>query len=967
MESEKEARATLNRKIGIAVSYVAIFVQIIISIFFTKYVLNTIGDRQYGLYSFVLSIASWLSTLLIALTSGFNKYITREKSIDGESGERRAIGIFFKIYQVLTLITIATGLTIWCLFYFKYIPLTEYNDSEQQTICTIMLITFSAVGLTTALTSYKSYFYYKQAYIVINSIGLLSTILQTIVSFLLIYNGFGVISLAASSFAVGGLASLAETIIAITVYKERMTIKPKTPEEKAKSRMLFTEILIFSSFVIMNTVADVLNKNAGKTILGFANADSVANFQLATNFSGYITSLSSAISVVFVQKLNDLFFSDKTEDRKAVNSLFITVSKFQMLVVFFVVGGFAACGYDFVIAWIGESRIQVYYVALVILVAGLYQNTSSLAIEARRILNLHKKAAFVYLANILLNVGISILCIKLMDKSLAIWGCTIGFAVSSIVCQWIVLAIYDQKLTKLNLKAYYWNFFKFFLYAGTSAGIVWVIFRFARAPSNEWMSVIVKGIVYSIFYGITIFIFERKFIAEILKRKNGEGQNAKRQIVNAEEDKRYLSKIKNETSLGVVTFRKNKKKDLALSLSVLLLMVVSALTFGGATDAKRSAFAIKAVNAAKSDTDSIIYGEGSFPIEHTRSNYENIVAKQRDVYNIGNDFNSYAAFSSDDGSPLQLPLNISNGSEAISEDGCSIVTLSVFSNTKKFETLDVELYKETTSDLILESGTNGCSYIPDYMADSLIKNTSLGLTNYDDLIDAKLKLQMTVGGKTLVYKIANVFKVEGFTYLPDGQSLTYPDWEEGKRIRSFLGNYVITFFQDRNAAGMVPNTSIFFDIPARQYSLQNLGSVLFSGQKSDQLCTFYTKADNQFVKNESLDGFSDLYCGESNNLGSGVNAFGLVSLIILSCPLIVFLRYYLFRKDLSITELLLSFLPPALYSLIGTIVIFGFGDKVPIMALEMLGPCPNLVFVVLLFGLLVFLLIRKKTNHEKTL
>lgn len=522
MNTEVSTKNARNRRIGLSISYVAIAAQIVISLLFTPYILNTIGDRQYGLYGFVSSISSWLDTLLIAIGSGFAIFLSKAYHEKGEEGERRANGVFFLIFQVLAILTIVLGLLLWLLLFLRVIPLSEYTDSEQSTIRIILLITLVSTTLTTILTSYKCYFYYKQAFIIVNSIGLISTLSQTGLSFILLSKGFGVLSIAIANSSIAAAVSIVQTFISLFVLKEKMILFPRSPQEKSENRALIKEIMIFSSFVIINTIVDIMNKNIDKTILGFANANSIANYQLAANLSGYVTSLSSAVEVVFIQKVNEVYFSDNGHTK--LNDLFQSVSKFQMIIVFLITGGFAACGYSFVTAWIGESRIQVFYIALILMAINLVPNCALLSIEARRVQGLHKKAAFVYLGTTITNIGASILFVFLMPKEQAIWACVFGTISATVGGQWIAMALYDQKLTGLKMPMFYRNIFVFFFATFVCSGSVILIFRFGvkLTSLNPWIVTCIEGFSFVILYSIFLLLFERAFLKSIwtsIKRK----------------------------------------------------------------------------------------------------------------------------------------------------------------------------------------------------------------------------------------------------------------------------------------------------------------------------------------------------------------------------------------------------------------------------------------------------------------
>ena len=77
-----------NIKFGVILSFVSLGVSIIGTLFITNRVLNYIGDYNYGLYSFVNSITSWLSIVSAALSASFLRFATSEsKKIKGTFGK----------------------------------------------------------------------------------------------------------------------------------------------------------------------------------------------------------------------------------------------------------------------------------------------------------------------------------------------------------------------------------------------------------------------------------------------------------------------------------------------------------------------------------------------------------------------------------------------------------------------------------------------------------------------------------------------------------------------------------------------------------------------------------------------------------------------------------------------------------------------------------------------------------------
>lgn len=67
-----------NIKFCVVLSYVVMAVSILGSLFVSNIVLIYIGDYNYGLYSFVNSITTWLTVISSSLTASFLRFTSIE-------------------------------------------------------------------------------------------------------------------------------------------------------------------------------------------------------------------------------------------------------------------------------------------------------------------------------------------------------------------------------------------------------------------------------------------------------------------------------------------------------------------------------------------------------------------------------------------------------------------------------------------------------------------------------------------------------------------------------------------------------------------------------------------------------------------------------------------------------------------------------------------------------------------------
>ncbi len=504
-----------NRVGGTLINWITIVAQIVISLFFIPFFLKTVGDRQYGLYSFSISVISWIDILLVASASAYYKFLTREKKLNGEYGEARMCGVFFKVFIIVAILILVFGLGFDILIYFDVIKLKEYSLAEKNQICLIILLSIFSTFVSTLLTVRKSYHYYKQKYVLIYSLSLFQIVLQATLSVVLLKLGYGVIAVAIAHFGSSILLSIILGILAKFLLKEKVSVRSISKEDKEYRKKLFIEVLVFSSFVIINTVVDLMNKTLDKTILGFYNADSVANYQLAYTLPSYLISFTSILSIVFEQPLNDAYYNGNgIED---VNKMFLRISKIQTFLTFLIVGGFVACGREFIFMWLDDSRLQVYYVACILMLTYSITCCNRLAISARRVQNLHIKASFIYLGIALVNIALSLVLVNVFPRENAIWACVIGTASTYIIGHWVVMQIYDKKVVKLSVGKFCLDFLKDFVIAGTIA--VAVIFLFGAINISSYaLKFVLEGLVFAVVY-VTISLLIDKNLYLFFKQK----------------------------------------------------------------------------------------------------------------------------------------------------------------------------------------------------------------------------------------------------------------------------------------------------------------------------------------------------------------------------------------------------------------------------------------------------------------
>lgn len=520
MEKRHILSTSSNVKAGIFLAYFAVAVSVIVHLIYTPFLLNQVGDTQYGLKSFVESITTWLSLLTMGMSSSYIRFATLAKKENGENGVSRINGLYFWIFSIVSVVALIVGLVIVILFRFGIVPLDNYSDAEKSMIVALMVVSVFSVSVSIESSVFSLHESYKSEFIWIRLLSILSSVLVPIITVFFLLRGGDILIVSIVQFCFQILMVICNVVFCFC----HLHMHFSTPK-KGIANTLLKEILIFSFYVFLTTIVETINSQVDITILGFlSTAETVTIYQLGASFRSYELEMSTAFSSTLSPRINEL---SADNDLKGINNLFLKSSRIQTIILFLVFGGFTVAGRDFVIQWLGQDRVEVFYVAFIILGINLLPFCESTATEIQRARNLHKFRSVVYCIAAIVNVVISVVLVLIFPKDMAIWGCIIGTVITVISANWIVLNIYNHAVLKLDIGLFLKQFCVAGIIAlGCDAFEAGVYNTFSGLVVGGWVNVIVKSVFFAFIYMVVTTIVNWSFIKGIIanKRANKQGK-----------------------------------------------------------------------------------------------------------------------------------------------------------------------------------------------------------------------------------------------------------------------------------------------------------------------------------------------------------------------------------------------------------------------------------------------------------
>lgn len=437
---------TLNQlKIGVVISYFSTGLNMIIQLIYTPLMIHLLGQSEYGVYTLVGSVVSYLSLFSLGFTGAYLRYYSRYKARNDGQGLASLNGMFSTIFIAMALVALICGVVL--AQYPRAIFGTKLTDQELQLSQVLMVILVINIALTLPSGLFESMVSAHEQFLFQRVLNLASIVLNPLISLPLLFMGYGSIAMV----LVTTLITLAKLItnIYFCVHKLRVQFSFYRFDFS-----LLREIGGFSFFLFLNMIIDQINWSVDKFILGrISGSIAVAVYGVGAQINGLFTNFSVSISSVFSPRVNRIAAENSETKYTDLTKLMTRVGRIQLMVLALIASGFIIFGQYFITDIFATADYKdSYYVALLLIIPGLVPLIQNVGLEIQRALNQHQFRSIVYFFMALFNVLISIPLARKFGPN----GAAAGTAIGMILANGLIMNIYYQKGIKLDI-VFFWK------------------------------------------------------------------------------------------------------------------------------------------------------------------------------------------------------------------------------------------------------------------------------------------------------------------------------------------------------------------------------------------------------------------------------------------------------------------------------------------------------------------------------
>lgn len=475
-------------KKGALLSYITIFLTNIIGLLLTPFIIKSLGDAEYGLYTLIGAFVGYISVLDFGLNNTIVRFVAKYRAEKDKKGEENFLAITMGVYGLISIIIALVGVVLYFNLDTIFSNSLTFEELAKAKVMFIILILNLAItlpgGAFTAICSGYEHFVFPRTinivrYIVRSAmvVGLLLAggdaiglvLLDTVMNLLVIlFNGFYVFKKLNVAFKFH--------------YFEMPLIK---------------EIFSYSIWVFILALVWEFQWKAGQIVLGtLTNTTMVAVYAVGIMLGSYYGAFAGAINGVFLPRATKMIVENATGEELTL--MMIKIGRISFIASLLVFGGFVLYGKQFILLWVGEIYYDAWLVALIIMIGftiPLIQVFANLILSAKSLFSFKAIVSIVFL-------GSGTLVGALLVKNYLIIGMVSGITFGWILAQ-IAMNIYFSKVIHLNMILFFKKMFKKIIPAFL---IIMIIgYSIDSIPGIGWLNFFTKGILYCGVYGFLMY------------------------------------------------------------------------------------------------------------------------------------------------------------------------------------------------------------------------------------------------------------------------------------------------------------------------------------------------------------------------------------------------------------------------------------------------------------------------------
>ena len=457
----------------------------------TPFILSQLGDRAYGLWALVGSVAAYGFLFNIGITDAVTKYVAEyhAKGEDARTHDLIATGLW--VNTCLGLLVIAISVLLAPLFSVIF----NTTATEQSTAIWLFLLVGVGVAITIPCGIAPAVLRGLQRFDLLNLIGVTATIVTAAATVIVLLLGGGLIGLAIVGIAVTILIQLISIWVTYRI----------APELRfgwhGASRSNLRILISYSSSLFFMNLGGYLESRSNEIVIGgFLPVSYVTPYNLARRLSALPQTLTEQFLTLLLPMASEIHSKN---DSARLRSLYI-ISTRVTLAIFLPIGMILiVLAKPILTVWVGIAYADYSYLILILVAASLIDTSTWPAGFVLQGMAKHKPLAIMTIGAGVGNLALSILLVH----HLGLMGVALGSLIPTIIVCIGFVTPYAMRVIGVSAREIYAKILRPAIFPSIPMCIVMIFLREVTHPSS-FILILILSAVGSLSY-LAIYIFTR--------------------------------------------------------------------------------------------------------------------------------------------------------------------------------------------------------------------------------------------------------------------------------------------------------------------------------------------------------------------------------------------------------------------------------------------------------------------------
>lgn len=344
---------------GSLLNIVGLVLSVIISFFMMPFMISSLGDRWYGVWTLVAEFLWYYGLLDFGLSSAVGRFLSQSVGRNDEEEIRHITSTAFYLTLILALIAVVATIIM-----ILVAPVVVESKESLRVFRLLLIIMGINFAIEFPVRVFNAVLGANLRFDLSTLISIIKNIAIAVMVIFVLKSGYGVVAVGVVS-VLGSLGdNLARIYFAFRVEKNLSL----SLDDYVKARV--RKLLDYSVYIFVGKIADVFRFKIDLFVISaFVKVDAVTHYFIGARLIDYFMQFMRTV----IEVIGPVFSRDEgRKDFVAIRRNFLFVTKISTYLAVFFGGLGLLFGKPFIHRWVGPEYMDGYYVLLVLIIPGIF-------------------------------------------------------------------------------------------------------------------------------------------------------------------------------------------------------------------------------------------------------------------------------------------------------------------------------------------------------------------------------------------------------------------------------------------------------------------------------------------------------------------------------------------------------------------------------------------------------------------